>query len=103
MLNKQISLIARQKTGQYLKDARIKVGLTRYAVAKSTGLTQGQIKIIEDGSKNYTVDALFAYVLAVDLEKIGRIFTNMATGSGITFENVAANVTTIDGLHGHDL
>lgn len=38
-----------------------------YMLSKLTGLTYPQIKDIENGTSSYTMDSLFKYLYAVDL------------------------------------
>lgn len=65
-LNPQVTLIARQKIGLYLRDIRKDKGLSAYRIAKDTGLTEEQIGNIEKGTKAYTIDSFLAYITALD-------------------------------------
>jgi len=42
--------------------------LTNYRISKDTGLTAQQIKSMESGEKNYTIDSLIAYDKYLDAE-----------------------------------
>lgn len=48
--------------GERLRAFRLSRHLTTYKVAKDSGLQIGQINAIEDGTKNYTIDAFIKYV-----------------------------------------
>jgi transcriptional regulator with XRE-family HTH domain len=51
----------RKEVGERLTSFRKAKGLTVYKAATRSGLSIGQIHAIEEGSKNYTIDSLFAY------------------------------------------
>ena len=57
---------ARKVIGKYLADIRAERKQTYYAVMKTSGLTIDQIKGIESGDKNYSIDSFLAYTAAVD-------------------------------------
>lgn len=65
-LDPQISKIARQKIGGYLRDIRKHKKLTIQQLADTTGTGLKTIHAIENGTTNYTIDAFLAYVQAVD-------------------------------------
>lgn len=65
-LNPEISKIARQKIGAYLRDIRKHKNLTIQQVADITGTGFKTVQSIEVGDTNYTIDAFLAYVQAVD-------------------------------------
>lgn len=65
-LNQKVTEIARQKIGQYLKDIRKFKNLTILEMAEKTGTGVKTISAIENGSKNYTIDAFLSYINAVN-------------------------------------
>jgi transcriptional regulator with XRE-family HTH domain len=65
-LNPEISKIARQQIGGYLRDIRKHKKLSIKEVAELTGTGFKTVQSIETGSTNYTIDAFLAYVQAVD-------------------------------------
>jgi len=65
-INQQITLIARQKIGAYLRDIRKHKNLTLQQMADATGIGYKTIQSIEVGSNNYTIDAFLSYINAVD-------------------------------------
>jgi transcriptional regulator with XRE-family HTH domain len=66
MINKKVTEIARQKLGDFLRSERERKGLTKYRIMQNSGMTIDQVNAIEAGSKSYTIDALLAYVTALD-------------------------------------
>lgn len=66
-INNKVSEAAREVIGQFLKETRTEKGISAYRICKDAGLASQQVTAIESGSTNYTVDALFAYLEAVDL------------------------------------
>lgn len=65
-LNPEVSKIAREKIGLYLRDIRVHKQITKYKMAQLTGMTRKQIADIENGEKNYSIDSFLAYIQAVD-------------------------------------
>lgn len=57
----------REVLGQRLRDFREKRGLTAYKVAKDGGIRIEQVRAVESGETNYTVDALLGYVMGCGL------------------------------------
>jgi transcriptional regulator with XRE-family HTH domain len=66
MINRQATEASRKVLGGFLMGERQKQGVSRYRVAKESGLSQRQVMDIEEGATAYTVDALLAYVAALD-------------------------------------
>jgi transcriptional regulator with XRE-family HTH domain len=60
--------MSRKQIGTQLTTLRKKLNLSRYKLAKDTGLTLGQIKNIEESQNNYTVDILVKYSSAMNLK-----------------------------------
>ncbi len=60
--------MSRKQIGTQLTTLRKKLNLSRYKLAKDTGLTLGQIKNIEESTNNYTVDILVRYSSAMNLK-----------------------------------
>ena len=56
----------RKQIGATLKRTREQAALTIYAVEKRTGMQRNQIKNIEAGATNFTIDALINYSKALD-------------------------------------
>ena len=65
-LNPEISKIARQQIGLYLRDIRGHKQISKYKMAQLTGMTRRQIMDIEKGETNYSIDSFLAYIQAVD-------------------------------------
>lgn len=57
----------REVLGQRLKAFREERGLTAYKVALNGGIRIDQVKAIEAGEKNYTIDAFLGYIAGSDL------------------------------------
>ena len=57
----------REKIGKHLKLMREHSGFTTYDLVKK-GVRFEQIKAIEQGSSNYTIDILLRYLEAIDIE-----------------------------------
>lgn len=53
--------MSRKQIGTQLQTLRKKLNLSRYKVAKDTGLMLGQIKNIEEAKNGYTIDLLLRY------------------------------------------
>lgn len=83
-LNPEISKIARQKIGLYLRDIRKHKKISAYKIAKDTGLTQNQIAAIEKGETSYTIDSFLAYVQALDC----YFFLANKDGEHLNFEHM---------------
>ena len=52
----------RKTLGANLKAFRLVCNLTAYAVAKKGGISISQVRYVEEGSNNYTVDTLTGYL-----------------------------------------
>ncbi len=59
----------REDIGKILKSNRPD-GVSNYAICKATGLKASQIKSLESGSDNYTIDSLLAYCEYLNLALI---------------------------------
>lgn len=57
----------REVMGQRLKAFREERGLTAYKVAQNGGIRIDQVKAIEAGETNYTIDAFLGYIMGSDL------------------------------------
>ena len=57
----------REVMGQRLKAFREERGLTAYRVAQNGGIRIDQVKAIEAGETNYTIDALLGHIMGSDL------------------------------------
>lgn len=57
----------REVLGQRLKEFREKRGLTAYKVAQNGCIRVDQVKAIETGETNYTIDAFLGYIAGSDL------------------------------------
>lgn len=66
MINKEVTEVARQKLGDFLRSERERKGISKYRVIQNSGMSMDQVNAIEKGSKAYTIDALLAYVTAID-------------------------------------
>lgn len=53
----------REVLGQRLKEFREERGLTAYKVAQIGGIRIDQVKAIESGETNYTIDAFLGYIV----------------------------------------
>ena len=53
--------------GQRLKAFRESRGLSAYRVAKKGGIKIGQVKAVEEGTTNYTIDIFQGYVIGCGL------------------------------------
>lgn len=53
------------KAGKKHREAK---GVSKYSVAKQTGLSFGQVTDIEQGRKNYTIDSLNLYLGCIGLQ-----------------------------------
>ena len=66
---------AKKALGEWLRAYRNKIGLTAYRVAKDGNITIGQVKIVEDGETNYTVNILLGYIRGCGLQSVfERVF-----------------------------
>ena len=61
---------ARKTIGNQIKSRRDTLGWSRYWLSKVTGVSETQIKSIEDGSASYTIDSLIKLCNALDPIKI---------------------------------
>lgn len=52
----------REALGQRLRDFRKTRGLTAYRIAKNGDIARIQVKAIEDGDTNYTIDIFLGYI-----------------------------------------
>ncbi|CAK7039163.1 MAG: hypothetical protein PEPC_01669 [Peptostreptococcus russellii] len=57
----------REVIGERLKAFREERGLTAYKVAQAGGIRIDQVKAIELGETNYTIDAFLGYIAGSDL------------------------------------
>lgn len=57
----------KETIGQILKDFRKERGLTTYKIAQKGKIQIGQVKDIESGKKNYTIDTFLGYIHGCDL------------------------------------
>ena len=57
----------REAIGERLKEFRESRGLTAYKVAQTGGIRIDQVKAIESGDYNYTIDSFIGYVIGCDL------------------------------------
>ncbi len=64
MKNKQAY---RQVLGERLKAFREERGLSAYRVAMNGGIQMGQVKAVEEGDTNYTIDVFLGYIHGCDL------------------------------------
>ena len=53
--------------GQRLKSFREERGLSTYKVAQNGGIRIDQVKAIESGETNYTIDAFLGYIMGSNL------------------------------------
>lgn len=57
----------REVLGQRLKEFREKRNLSMYAVAQKGCIRKDQVKAVEEGLTNYTIDAFLGYISGSDL------------------------------------
>lgn len=57
----------REVLGQRLKEFRLSRSLSMYAVAQKGGIRTEQVKAIEEGNSNYTIDIFLGYIVGADL------------------------------------
>lgn len=57
----------REVLGQRLQDFRESRNLSRYAVAQKGKIRIEQVKAVEEGSSNYTIDVFLGYIAGSDL------------------------------------
>lgn len=62
-----IKRTCRKVLGERLKTFREEKGLSVYKVAQDGGIRIDQAKAVEDGKRNYTIDAFLGYILGSDL------------------------------------
>lgn len=60
----------RKAIGDKIKSRRDTLGWSRYWLSKITGVSETQIKSIENGSASYTIDSLIKLCNALDPIKI---------------------------------
>ena len=59
----------KMELGAECRRKRERLGLTVYAVAKTSGILQNQVKAVEEG-QGYNIDALLKLVVALDLNVV---------------------------------
>lgn len=59
--SKQELETSRKKLGQVLKGSRKLQKISVYKLCKDVGLSPEQVRTIEEGTKNYTIDSYLAY------------------------------------------
>lgn len=57
----------REVLGMKLKDFRESRNITMYSVAKKGNITISQVKAVESGETNYTMDIFLGYIVGSDL------------------------------------
>lgn len=57
----------REVLGKRLQDFRESRNLSRYAVAQKGKIRIEQVKAVEEGSSNYTIDVFLGYIAGSDL------------------------------------
>ena len=57
----------REAIGERLKEFRESRGLSLYRVAQNGGIRIDQVKAVEHGDQNYTIDAFLGYIIGCDL------------------------------------
>lgn len=62
----RVKQAARAKIGKTLKELREAMGVSQWALAKMTGLTQGNVARVEAGKYNVTLDTLAVIANALD-------------------------------------
>lgn len=68
-MNKE--LIRRKKVlGNHLRKLREAKGVSAYSMHKNYGMSALVTKAVEEGEKNYTIDALIKYLMAIDENEI---------------------------------
>ena len=58
----------RKKLGARLRALREKKGATVYLITKAGNIRYDQVRAIESGNRNYTIDALLGYLIGLDLK-----------------------------------
>jgi len=53
---------SRKALGNRLRALREQKELSMYKIARTGGITQGQVKAVEDGNTNYTINILLGYL-----------------------------------------
>jgi len=59
--------------GKTLEDIRVSQNITISDVTNSTGLKYDQVKSIENGSANYTIQALLSYCESIKVDLLNEI------------------------------
>jgi len=71
MLQKQEIILKKEALGNKLRGIRESKGIkSYYKMIQLTGLTSQQIKAIESGESEYTIDSFIKYLNAVEIELI---------------------------------
>lgn len=65
-MKKEIKEEARKQIGKYLEGIRLEKGISTYKITKEHGLKYEEIRAIEEGSANYTIDNFLIYLSALD-------------------------------------
>ena len=58
----------RKQLGAILSDIRTRKNISLYKISKGGEITITQARSIEDGDRNYTIDALLAYLRGIEAE-----------------------------------
>ena len=58
----------KQQLGAILSDIRTRKNISLYKIAKGGAISITQAHSIEDGDRNYTIDALLAYLRGIEAE-----------------------------------
>ena len=58
----------KQQLGSILSDIRTRKNISLYKIAKGGEISITQAHSIEDGDRNYTIDALLAYLRGIEAE-----------------------------------
>ena len=58
----------KQQLGAILADIRTRKNISLYKIAKGGEISITQAHSIEDGDRNYTIDALLAYLRGIEAE-----------------------------------
>ena len=58
----------RKQLGAILADIRTRKNISLYKISKGGEITITQAHSIEDGDRNYTIDALLAYLRGIEAE-----------------------------------
>jgi transcriptional regulator with XRE-family HTH domain len=60
----------KKKVGKYLAEVRKKKGVSKYYLNKNFGLKSQEIKSIERGTTNYTIDKLLTLCKALEIKNL---------------------------------